>query len=97
MPTMELRDSFTIWLRKEIGSSAVPALHRHLTERGFRLFACMEHAGTCQREVYHPELGFYRATGNSDHEALLGILRQVWLVDSLQDQPGRRVHPLADQ
>ena len=64
--------------------------------RGFRLFACMEHAGTFQREVYHPALGFYRATGQSDHEALLGILRQVWLVDSLQEQPGR-VRPTADQ
>jgi len=35
---MELRDSFAIWLRREIGSTAVPALHRHLDERGFRLF-----------------------------------------------------------
>jgi hypothetical protein len=97
MVAMELRDSFAIWLRREIGSTAVPALRRHLDERGFRLFACMEHAGMFQREVYHPALGFYRATGSSDHEALLGILRQVWLVDSLQDQPGRQVRPLADQ
>jgi len=93
---MELRDTFASWLRKEIGSTAVPALHRHLQERGFRPFACMEHAGTCQREVYHPVLGFYRATGQSDHEALLGILRQIWLVDSLQEQRGPQVRPLAD-
>ncbi len=93
MPAMELRDSFATWLRREIGSTAVPALHRHLDEHGFRLFACMEHAGTFQREVYHPALGFYRATGQSDHEALLGIMRQVWLVDSLQEQPGPRVRP----
>lgn len=90
---MELRDSFANWLRKEIGSTAAPALRRHLTEHGFRLFACMEHAGTCQREVYHPEFGFYRATGESDHEALLGILRQVWLVDSLTAERDPRVHP----
>jgi hypothetical protein len=92
---MELREKFSTWLQREIGSTAVPALHRHLHDRGFRLFARMEHAGTCQREVYHPQLGFYRATGRDDHEALLGILRQVWLVDSLHDGRGPQVHPLA--
>jgi hypothetical protein len=91
MPAMELRDSFATWLRQEVGSTAVPALLRHLTERGFRLFACMEHAGTCQREVFHPALGFYRATGSSDHEALLGILRQIWLVDALEVERGPKV------
>jgi hypothetical protein len=96
MAAMELRDSFATWLRKEIGSTAVPALHRHLKERAFRLFACMEHAGTFQREVYHPALGFYRATGQSDHEALLGILRQIWLVDSLQEERGSQVRPAMD-
>jgi hypothetical protein len=96
MAVMELRDSFATWLRREIGSTAVPALHRHLKERSFRLFACMEHAGTFQREVYHPALGFYRATGQSDHEALLGILRQIWLVDSLQEERGSQVRPAMD-
>jgi hypothetical protein len=93
MRVMELRDRFANWLHKEVGSTAAPALRRHLVEHGFRLFACMEHAGTCQREVYHPTLGFYRATGESDHEALLGILRQVWLVDSLQATPQTRPTP----
>lgn len=93
---MELRDSFATWLRREIGSTAVPALHRHLKEREFRLFACMEHAGTFQREVYHPTLGFYRATGQSDHEALLGILRQIWLVDSLHEERDTEVRPTVD-
>jgi hypothetical protein len=96
MVVMELRDRFAAWLRQEIGSTAVPALHRYLREHGFRLFACMEHAGTCQREVYHPDLGFYRATGRDDHEALLGILRQIWLVEALQPDPGPRVRPLAE-
>jgi hypothetical protein len=91
MPAMELRDSFATWLRQEVGSTAAPALLRHLTERGFRMFACMEHAGTCQREVFHPALGFYRATGGSDHEALLGILRQIWLVDALEVERGPQV------
>jgi len=97
MTTMELRERFARWLRKEVGSMAAPALHRHLRDRGFRPFACMEHAGTFQREIYHPELGFYRATGRDDHEALLGILRQVWLVDSLlQEARGPQVGPLLD-
>jgi hypothetical protein len=91
MLAMELRDSFAKWLRQEVGSTAVPALLRHLAERGFRMFSCMEHAGTCQREVFHSELGFYRATGESDHEALLGILRQIWLVDALEVERGQQV------
>ena len=67
-----------------------------LREHGFRPFACLEHAGTFQREVYHPQLGFYRATGRDDHEALLGILRQIWLVDGLHEVRDPEVRPRAD-
>jgi hypothetical protein len=93
---MELKERFAAWLRREVGSSAAPALHRHLRDRGFRPFACLEHGGSFQREVYHPELGFYRATGSSDHEALLGILRQIWLVDALHQVRDPEVRPRAD-
>ena len=57
----------------------------------------MEHAGVCQYEVYHPSLGFYRATGGSDNEALLGILRQIWLVEALQRSSAPEIGPSADR
>jgi hypothetical protein len=94
---MELRERFKRWLRSEVGSSAAPALRRHLLDRGYRLFACMEHGGTCQREVYHPERGFFRAAGANDHEALLGILRQIWLVNGFEGTPSTEVGPAADR
>jgi len=97
MAFMELRERFERWLQREVGSAAAPALRRHLNDHGYRLFACMEHAGVYQREVYHPDLGFYRATGGDDAEALRGILRQIWLVDALQPATKPEVGPQADR
>ena len=94
---MELRDRFKRWLHREVGSAALPALRRYLTENGYRPFACLEHAGVCQREVYHPGLGFYRATGRDDSEATLGILRQIWLVEALQGESSPEIGPAADR
>ena len=97
MSAVELRERFDCWLRREIGSAAVPALRRYLEDNGYRPFACVEHAGVCQREVYHPSLGFYRAAGRDDAEAFHGILRQIWLVGALQSTPRPEVGPAADR
>ena len=80
---MDLRDSFQEWLSLEIGSNAVPALRQYLRDRDYRLLSIVEHNSRWQRDVYHPARGFYRAIGRDDQEALLGILRQIWLVDAL--------------
>ncbi|MHC4551026.1 MAG: hypothetical protein ACYTEZ_19930 [Planctomycetota bacterium] len=94
---MALRDRFEKWLRREIGSGAKPALRKHLEDRQYRLFSRIEYAGVCQREVYHPDKGFFRAVGRDDQEALLGILRQIWLIDSLHTTPEPEVGPAADR
>ena len=80
---MDLRDSFQDWLAAEIGSTAVPALRQYLRDREYRLLSIVEYHSRWQRDVYHPARGFFRAIGSNDQEALLGILRQIWLVDAL--------------
>ena len=97
MEAMELRERFEQWLERAVGSAAIPALRRYLAGHGYKPFACVEHAGACQYEIYHPQLGFYRATGGSEHEALLGILRQIWLVQALQTSSKPEVGPAADR
>ena len=97
MESMELWERFDTWLQREVGSKATPALRKHLEDRGYRLFSVVEHAGLCQREVYHPDRGFFRATGLDDQEALSGILRQIWLIDSLYNTPSPEVGPAADR
>jgi len=94
---MDLRERFKRWWKDEIGSAAAPAVRTHLVQRGYRLFACVEHAGVCQREVYHPKLGFFRAAGDDDQQALLGILRQVWLVNGFEGHTTPEVGPAADR
>ena len=97
MESMELWERFDTWLQREVGSRATPALRQHLEDRGYRLFSVVEDAGLCQREVYHPDRGFFRATGLDDQEALSGILRQIWLIDSLYNTPRPEVGPAADR
>ena len=46
---------------------------------------------------YHPERGFFRASGETDHQALLGILRQIWLVDGFEGSPFPEIGPAADR
>ena len=94
---MNLQVRFADWVDLEIGSCAVPALRQHLRERDYRLFCFMEHRGRWQREVYHPSRGFFRAVGADDGEALLHILRQIWLVESLQQQPETEIGPTQDR
>ena len=94
---MDLRERFARWLHVEVGSAAAPALRRHLVDEGYRLFSCMEHGDVCQREVYHPDRGFFRAVGRDDTEALRGILRQIWLVDGFQGALPPEVGPAAER
>ena len=94
---MELKERFEEWLEDEIGSRARPALIQYLSDRGYRLLSLVEHARRCQRDIYHPERGFFRATGGDDREALLGVLRQIWLVDCLQTGVDREVGPSSDR
>lgn len=84
---------FDIWVDECVGSVAAPALRQHLKAHDYRLYSCVEHAGCCTQEVYHPDRGFYRATGRDDAEALLGILRQVWLVDAIAGATAPGVGP----
>ena len=80
---MTLAARFHDWVEWEIGSSALPALKQHLRARGFRLFSFVEYDGRWRRDVYHPEMGFFQAHGQDDTEALLRILCQFWLIESL--------------
>ena len=73
------------------------ALQQYLRDRGYRLHSFIEQHHRWQRDVYHPEQGFYRAFGATDREALLGILRQIWLTDSLQPARRPEVGPASDR
>jgi len=94
---MNLRERFARWLDAQVGSVAVPALRKHLQDRDYRLYSCLEHGEVVRQEVYHPERGFYRAVGRGHAEALIGILRQIWLVDALAGAPAPEVGPAADR
>ena len=83
--SMRLKETFERWVDWEIGSRASPALRQHLRVHDYRLFSCIEDNDMWYREVYHPVRGFYRASGFSEAEALLGLLRQIWLMDSLHE------------
>ena len=97
MDTMELQERFAHWLRREIGSAAQAALRKHLVDRDYQLFSCYEHAGVYQREVYHADKGYFRATGEDDKQALLGILRQIWLIETLEGHCSPEIGPSADR
>jgi hypothetical protein len=90
---MDLRVSFRHWVDGKIGSRAIPALQKHLVEHDYRLYSFIEHRGCWQREVYHPRRGFFKAVGLDDGEALLGILRQIWLVEALHEVSEWEVGP----
>jgi hypothetical protein len=87
MQGMDLQHSFGEWVADEIGSAAVPALKQYLSDRGYRMLSCVEYGGSVQLDLYHPTRGFFRAVGRDSRQALAGILRQVWLIDSLHPAP----------
>ncbi len=82
---MTLRVRFDRWVASEIGSQAPAALREHLAQHDYRLFSSTEEPFRCLHEVYHPRHGFFRATGESEREALRAILMQIWLMDGLEE------------
>ena len=83
MQAMTLRGRFREWVADEVGSEAIPALREMLRIREYHLIGFTEQTGAWLSDVYHKKHGLFQAAGNSEAEALLGILRQVWLVESL--------------
>ncbi|MFQ5844572.1 MAG: hypothetical protein ACE5JG_06225 [Planctomycetota bacterium] len=81
---MTLRGSFRQWVADEVGSEAVPALRELLRSRDYRLIGFTEQRGHWISDVYHAEHGLFHAGGRSEGEALLGVLRQVWLIEALR-------------
>ncbi len=86
MQPMTLRGRFREWVADEVGSEAVPALREMLRTREYHLIGFTEQTGAWLSDVYHKKYGLFQAAGNSEAEALLGILRQVWLVESLNGE-----------
>ncbi len=86
MQAMTLRGRFRDWVAYEVGSEAVPALREMLRTREYHLIGFTEQTGAWLSDVYHKKHGLFQAAGNSEAEALLGILRQVWLVESLSGE-----------
>jgi len=84
---MKLSERFENWVEWEVGSTAIPAMHQHLRDHGYRLFSYMVHDSRWSYEVYHPLRGIFRATGATSQDALLAILRQVWLVEGATAAP----------
>jgi len=85
---MTLVQRFEEWVVDEVGSVAPPALRKHLKDRDYRLYSYVEYDGGCRADVYHPRRGFFHACGKDDADALLGVLRQIWLVESLGEDSG---------
>jgi hypothetical protein len=85
---MTLARRFEAWVADEVGSATVPALRQHLKDRDYRVFSYVEYDGYRRADVYHPRRGFFHACGKDDADALLGVLRQIWLVESLAEEAG---------
>jgi len=96
MPCMDLRVRFEEWVEAEIGSKAPPAVLQYIVDRGYRPLSVVED-DAWQRDVYHPDQGVFTAVARDDRGALLDILRQIWLVDSIQPAPGSEVGPASDR
>ncbi|MEM8882593.1 MAG: hypothetical protein AAGD14_00820 [Planctomycetota bacterium] len=79
---MSVREGFARWIEAEIGSLAPAALRANLEDRGYRIFSGIDDQRGSVREAYHPERGFYKARGVDETHAYIGLLRQVWLVES---------------
>ena len=93
MRFMSLREGFATWIEVEIGSLASTALRSNLEDRGYRLYSGMDDNRGSVREAYHPKRGFFKARGIDETHALIGLLRQIWLVDALTTTPEPEVGP----
>jgi hypothetical protein len=75
---MNLEDGFAAWVEDEIGTLAAAALRQNLSDRGYRIYSGIDEVGRAVREAYHP---------------VLGVLRQIWLIEDLMPAMEREVGP----
>ena len=90
---MNLEDGFAVWVEDEIGTLAPAALRQNLSDRGYRVYSGIDEIGRAVREAYHPVRGFFMGAGIDETHALLGVLRQIWLIDDLMPVAEREVGP----
>ena len=90
---MNLKDGFAAWVEEEIGTLAPTALRQNLSDRGYRIYSGVDEIGRAVREVYHPVRGFFMGSGIDEAHALLGVLRQIWLIEDLMPAAEREVGP----
>jgi hypothetical protein len=90
---MKLTDGFTAWVEAEIGTIAPAALRQNLSDRGYRIYCGVDEIGRSVREIYHPVRGFFMGAGIDEAHALLGVLRQIWLIEDLMPAAEREVGP----
>jgi len=93
MSDMNLQDGFATWVEAEIGTVAAAALRQNLSDRGYRLYSGIDEVGRSVREAYHPVRGFFMGSGIDEAHALLGVLRQIWLIEDLMPVSEREVGP----
>jgi len=93
MRLMDLREGFVTWIEAEIGSLASTALRSNLEDRGYRLYSGMDDDRGAVREAYHVDRGFFKARGMDETHALIGLLRQIWLVEALTPAVTPEVDP----
>ena len=90
---MNLEDGFAVWVEDEIGTLAPAALRQNLSDRGYRVYSGIDEIGRAVREAYHPVRGFFMGSGIDETHALLGVLRQIWLIDDLMPAAEWEVGP----
>lgn len=90
---MKLTDGFAAWIEEEIGTIAPAALRQNLSDRGYRIYCGVDEIGRAVREIYHPVRGFFMGAGIDEAHALLGVLRQIWLIEDLMPAAEREVGP----
>jgi len=90
---MDLREGFARWIEVEIGSLASTALRANLEDRGYRIYSGVDDQRGAMREAYHSERGFFSARGMDETHALIGLLRQIWLIEALHPAREPEVGP----
>ena len=90
---MNLKEGFAAWVEAEIGTVAPAALRQNLADRGYRVYSGVDECERSVREVYHPLRGFFMGQGIDEAHALLGVLRQIWLIEDLVVATGPEVGP----
>jgi hypothetical protein len=93
MAAMEFQDGFATWVEAEIGTVAAAALKQNLSDRGYKIYSGVDEIGRSSREIYHPRRGFFMGQGIDEAHALLGVLRQIWLIEDLITEPEPEVGP----